>query len=278
VTGASGRLGRWVLPELIRRGHTVEAVSRNPPEVSPAGTTWRRLDLRDRDGISQALVGCDAVIHLGAIPSPERHTPAEIFDNNVGGTFSVLSAAEAQGISRLVVAGSVSAIGGAWAQPRWAPDYAPVDEQHPLRPEDPYGLTKLLDEHLAQWFGRRHPAASVVVLRLHWILEPDELAEAAKAIRGDPASMAHLLWGYVDVRDAADACISAAERSPSGYNVATITAADTLSDEPTELLLRRFAPGSVLVREIPGRATGWSLDSAFRTFGYEPRHSWRDPT
>jgi nucleoside-diphosphate-sugar epimerase len=237
---------------------------------------YRQVDLADVGQVVGALAGCSAVVHLGAIPAPNRHADEVVFANNTRATFGVLQAASLLGIRRAVIASSVSAIGHAYPVNAFAFVYAPVDEEHPLLGQDPYALSKEVDESTAAMFNRRS-GLSVLAYRFHWVAAPGEAAAQAGRARDDPARGRHQLWGYVDVRDAAQACRLGVEVDGLGFEVFNIIAADTLADTPTEELIRRYWPEIEMMKPLHGTETAWSIDKARRLLGYEPRHSWRDP-
>ena len=282
VTGASGKLGRWVVRDLAEHGHEVVGIDRvlPPPDdrssaTDGAGVRHREADLADVGQVVGAMAGCEAVVHLGAIPSPGRHPDEVVFGNNVRATFAVLHAATLLGIRKAVIASSISALGMAYATHPFTPLYAPVDEAHPLLPQDPYGLSKEVDERTAESFHRR-TGMQALAYRFHWIAGPGQAAEAARRVRAEPQQHAKGLWSYVDVRDAATACRLGVEVDGLGFEAFTIGAADSLSETPTEELIRRHCPQVELRAPIPGTAGAFSIEKARRLLGYEPAHSWRD--
>src|SRR3712207_4894754 len=96
VTGGSGRIGQWVSRELAEHGHTVINADRQPPKPEGVGVSaamYREVDLVDVGQVAGALAGCHAVVHLGAIPAPNRHPDETVFGNNTRATFAVLHAA-----------------------------------------------------------------------------------------------------------------------------------------------------------------------------------------
>lgn len=281
VTGGSGRLGRFAIRDIVDHGHEAINADRRPPSgADPAGAPAVRYvatDLGDVGEVAGALRGCDALLHLGAIPSPYGHPDEVVFANNTGATFAALQAAALLGVRKAVIASSVSAYGTAWAPRPFPLRYAPVDEAHPLLNHDAYGLSKEVDERTAEMFHRQ-TGMTVVALRFHWVALPGEAAVKAAALTADPDHDAEwrLLWGYVDARDAAAACRLALEADGLGFEPFNVTAADTLCDAPTEELIRRHTPTTELRRPIPGTSSGFSIDKARRLLGYEPRHGWRD--
>jgi nucleoside-diphosphate-sugar epimerase len=196
-------------------------------------------------------------------------------------TFNALQAASLAGIHAVALASSGSIYGTAWAPDYLAHRAAPVAEDVELMNHDVYGLGKEVDEHTARMFCRRD-GMSIACLRFHWIARPDEQRAAARAMAEPDADLhgsGRGLWGYVDVRDAASACvqsIATAIERPFGFAALNITAADTLSDIPTEDLLRSHSPSTQLLSPIEGTATAYDLSAAERVIGWRPRYSWRD--
>ncbi len=280
VTGGSGRLGQYVVRDLADHGYDVVNADRRPPvagAVAADAAHFRETDLSNVGQVAGALVGCEAVIHLGAIPAPYGHADEVVFSGNTGATFAVLQAASLLGVGKAVVASSISALGTAWAPRRFPPLYAPVDEEHPLLVHDAYGLSKEVDERTCEMFHRR-TGMSVLAHRFHWIAYAEEAAAKAAELRADPTvdDWWRLLWGYVDVRDAAAACRLGIESTGLGFEAFNIVAADTLSETPTEELLRRHTPQVDLRRPLMGTASAFAIEKARRLLGYVPRHSWRE--
>ncbi|MFY1691939.1 SDR family oxidoreductase [Plantactinospora sp. WMMB782] len=104
ITGATGRLGRVLTPELVRAGHGVRAASRStgpggkPGPEDPAGLRRVRLDLVSGDGLVAALDGVDTVVHLASAPNQGRYTRQV----EVTGTRRLVEAAGQAGVRHLV--------------------------------------------------------------------------------------------------------------------------------------------------------------------------------
>lgn len=282
VTGGSGRVGQAVIADLMAHGHDAINADRRPPPSerdpsSPAADApYRETNLSDVGQVAWALSGCDAVVHLGAIPAPYRHPDEVVYNNNTGATFAVLQAAKLLGLRRAVVASSISALGTAWTPTPFAPRYAPVDEEHPLLVHDAYGLSKEVDERICEMFHRQ-TGMTIAALRFHWVALHAEAAAKAAELRADPGieTWWQLLWGYVDVRDVATACRLSLEADGFGFEAFNIVAADTLSETPTEELIRSHASSVEVRSPIPGTTSAFSIEKARRLLGWEPRHSWR---
>jgi nucleoside-diphosphate-sugar epimerase len=282
VTGGSGRLGSQVVTELLEHGYEVVSIDRvRPTQRLPQGASFVLTDLSDVGQIAFGMKGCDAVIHLGAIPSPYSNPDEVVFGNNTGATFAVLQAASLLGIKRAAIASSVSGYGMAWSKMRFFAKYVPLDEAHPMLNHDAYGLSKEVDERTAQMFARRD-GMSVACMRFHLIATREELLSrfVDHLVTGESlAEGARGFWGYVDVRDAARSlrlAIEVARERPYGFEPFNIIANDTLLDRPTEKAIRDAAPETEIRAPLEGFASAFDISKAKRILGWEPRHSWRD--
>ncbi len=280
VTGSSGGLGRAVTADLLAAGYEVVGADRTLPATVPAGMQPIGWDGRDVELLVKAMSGCRALIHLAAIPVPWQHPDEVVFSNNTTATFIALQAAAQERIRRVAIASSVSAYGMPWSPQPTRASYLPLDEQHPMRNYDPYGLSKEVDERTAAMFARRHQM-SVAALRFHWIATRDAQLMRVAALRSDQDWPKQLreLWGYVDVRDAARACrlaVEASRETPFGFVPLNIVAADSLIEESIGELVAAHA-GEIEVRDAlpPGRGA-FDIRRAREVIGWVPQHSWRD--
>lgn len=278
VTGAAGRLGRAVVSLLAEQSVDLLAVDREP--MPSASTPTLRADLCDLGQAYGALAGAGAIIHLAAIPAPVGHPPEEVYRTNILSTFNVFEAAATLGIRRVVYASSVSALGFPW-QHRWSePRYLPIDEAHPLLPQDCYGLSKAQGEGIAAAYALRG-AGSAASLRFSTVLAGDACAPMIAGVRREPGASAQLLWSYVDLRDAARACLLALNAPFEGHVPLFITARDTTADLPSDTLLDRYFPQ--VPRHMPPADASplsehWSLldgTRAWEVIGYRPEYTWR---
>ena len=274
VTGACGGLGQLVVQDLLEHGYEVAGADR---VVNPGGPIRVvETDLTDVGQVAFAAKGACGVIHLGAIPSPYGRPDEVVFHNNTGATFAVLQAASLLGIKSVVVASSISAYGMAWAPTWFPPLYVPIDEEHPMRNHDAYGLSKEVDEFTARMFVRRD-GMSVAALRFHWIASREAaLMRSTQPV--DPKDVRQM-YGYVESHDAARACRLAYETArdrPFGFEAFNIVAAETLATEATEDLVRKHSPEVEIRSPLPGNTGGFGIDKAKRILGWEPTWSWRD--
>ncbi len=269
VTGGSGKAGRWVVRDLRERDHDVLNVDL-VHDGSRHGLC-RLADLTDLGQAHEVIAGADAVVHLGAIPAPEIRPEGETFRNNAISTYNVFSAAAERGVGRVVWASSETVLGLPFDAP---PAFAPIDETHPPRPESSYALSKLAGETMAEQFARR-TGTPFVGLRISNIMEPDDYV-AFESWQGDPRVRKWNLWGYVDVRDVAQAVRRALEADTRGSEVAIIAAADTCMRRDSADLMAEVFPAVPLRRTLEGRETLLAIDRARAILGYAPEHGWLD--
>jgi nucleoside-diphosphate-sugar epimerase len=270
VTGAGGLIGRSVVDLLIARGVAVTALVLDDPGDLPAD---RLLvgDAGDTDLIRTALRDADAVAHLAALPSPNHAAPIDVFARNTRATFAVLEEAGRSGIRRAMIASSYSILGLPWAARRLHPDYYPIDERLPVQVEDPYGLSKQVDEATAAMMTRRYGMA-LVALRFPFVGGSERIGERLASTIADPGSAAADSWAYLDVRDAAEATWRAFTAALKGFHALFVAAPEILAPYPTEALIAAYHPQTTLRRRLPGREVPIDLSAAQRLLGFTARH------
>ena len=267
VTGGSGKAGRWVVQDLRSRGHDVLNVD-VAHDGGPHGQV-RLVDLTDLGQCHEVVAGADAVVHLAAIPAPDIRPAGETFRNNAMSTYNVFSAAAERGVGRVVWASSETVLGLPFDTP---PAFAPIDEEHPPRPESSYALSKLVGEVMAEQFART-TGTSFLGLRISNIMEPDDYARF-EMWQDDPSVRKWNLWGYVDARDVAQAVRHGLEVEIAGAEVCIVAAADTCMRRDSAELMAEVFPDVPLRRPVRGRDTLLAIDRARALLGYEPEWSW----
>jgi nucleoside-diphosphate-sugar epimerase len=286
VTGGSGKAGRAVVRDLTEHDHDVVNVDAAPPAEQLA--PWLRVDLTELGETIEALRGAEAVVHLAAIPAPRIRTVETTFRINVASTYNVFSAASLLGLSRVVWASSETVLGLPFsrrhagnllddaARPghKPEPDYAPIDEDHPLRPHSSYALSKVLGEEMARQFAR-WSGIPFIGLRYSAIREPSDY-DAFPSYWDDPHLGEWNLWAYVDVRDVAQASRLALTADVSGAEAFIVAAADTVMKRPNRELLDEYFPDLPLREGMGDHDSLLSIGKARRLLGYEPAFSWRD--
>ncbi|MDI6943047.1 MULTISPECIES: NAD-dependent epimerase/dehydratase family protein [Microbacterium] len=289
VTGGAGRLGRTLVAGLAAAGHDLVSVDRqvsDAPEL--AGVEQVAADLgapgAAADAIAQARP--DALIHLAAIAVPFSAPEDVIMRANAGLAVSVMGAAAAAGVGRIVAASSPTVLGYG-APTGWTPERLPLDEDTPPLPWNAYALSKLIIEQSIGMLRRQTgDAIRYAAFRPCYVIAPEEWAGAptqqGHTVRerlDDPALSAPALFNYVDARDVsrfADTLLAAMGDIPNG-EVFFVGADDALAREPLCELLPRFHPGTArAAAELTGTAPAFSNAKARRLLGWRPQHAWRD--
>lgn len=159
VTGADGFIGSHLTEELVKRGHDVRAfvyynsfnswgwIDSFDTQVKSQLEVFAG-DIRDPNGVREAMKGVDTVFHLAAlIAIPfSYHSPDSYVDTNIKGTLNVLQAARELKTRRVLVTSTSEVYGTA--------KYVPIDEAHPYQGQSPYSATKIGADRLAESFYR----------------------------------------------------------------------------------------------------------------------------
>ena len=159
VTGADGFIGSHLVEHLLDEGCKVKAFvyynsfnSWGWLDTFPAEKIKQLEifsgDIRDPNGVREAMKGTDVVFHLAAlIAIPfSYHSPDSYIDTNVKGTLNIVQAAKDLGIERVLVTSTSEVYGTA--------TYIPIDENHPRQPQSPYSASKIGADCIAESFYR----------------------------------------------------------------------------------------------------------------------------
>ena len=271
VTGSSGRIGQAITAEALRQGHSLVSIDRVAPAefLERDNLRFIEADIADYEQLVQALEGCDALIHMAAIPSPDLHPDHIVHNNNVVGSYNALRAAVEHGIMRICQASSVNAIGLSYSRaPRF--DYFPIDEVHPNYGEEAYSLSKWICEQQADSFARRFDSIRIASMRFHWVV-PDR-ATAGRRFNIESPAVANHLWAYTRFDAAARACLLSLEAAFQGHEVFYIVAPDTTNDVPTLDLAARFFPDVPIRGDLSGTRSFFDTAKAERLLGWT--HDW----
>jgi nucleoside-diphosphate-sugar epimerase len=266
LTGGSGRVGQAIAAEALREGHSVVNIDRAPPAGLPQQENVRfvEADICDYEQLLAAFEGCDALIHMAAIPQPFKLPDHTVHNNNVVGSYNALRAAVERGVTRICQASSVNAIGLSFSRaPRF--DYFPLDEEHPNYSEEPYGLSKWICEQQADSFARRYENIRIASMRFHWVV-PDRAT--AGTWFNSPGAEKHL-WAYTLYDAAARACLLSLTADFEGHEAFYIAAPDTTIDVPSLELAAKFFPNVPIRGDLSGQRSFFSSAKAERLLGWK---------
>lgn len=230
-------------------------------------------DITSKQNCLDAINGVDLVVHLAACSEPN---PAA-FEVNVIGTYNMLEAARIGGVKRFVFASTNCVYGHCFpiSGRQYRLEYLPIDENHPLRPEDNYGITKLLAEELLKTYSLTW-GMYTAALRLSWVWGEDETNWRINLDNFETGKYAPYFWSYVDVLDVARAFhLALTEANLPQYGVYNITAADTMADKDTADLIAHYYPGVEIKANFSGRKSLFNCSRAKDGFNYEAQYSWR---
>ena len=273
VTGAAGRLGRRVVRLLVDQNKEVLATDQVAADDLPA--EFVRCNLMDRKAVEGILKEAEAVVHMGAIPGPLRAEPRFIFENNVAADFNVMMSAAELGLRRVVFSSSAFGMGWAHNGNAFVPLYLPLDEEHPMMPFEPYGLTKQVGEDIGRMIAR-NSGATVVSLRFTNVALPEVQAEFPWPAPTPENPLTLVMWAYADARDVAEAHVLALDAEIEEYEAFMIAQPSSRFEEPTIDLVKNNFGDRVEIREgLSGAASVISTEKAQRLLGWRPRHDWR---
>ncbi|MBI5187249.1 MAG: UDP-glucose 4-epimerase GalE [Nitrospinae bacterium] len=152
ICGGAGYIGSHVARRFLDAGHEVtvfDNLSTGLRSNLQGGAEFFEGDILDMEALKKAMAsGFDALVHLAAFKSAGESMlhPEKYAENNISGTINLLNAMSEAKI-RMFIFSSSSAVYG-------EPDYLPVDENHPLKPTNFYGFTKLEIERLLEWYEK----------------------------------------------------------------------------------------------------------------------------
>lgn len=253
VTGASGFLGRYVVADLLRSAHQVRVAVRSTTDKTRfswhnhSAVEWVSLDLEKLEGLTDALQGIDAVIHLAAAKGGDFQTQ---FSSTVTATENLLHAMKQAGVLRLVAISSFSVYDYLHLKPG-----STIDENSPIEANpssrDGYAQTKLMQEQRVREFEQQ--GGQVTIIRPGMIYGRDALWNACLG-----AKAGNRLWLRIGanatlpltyVENCAEAIVNALEPPAIGQTINIVD--DNLPSQTVyanELLSRMdAAPPVVLI-------------------------------
>jgi len=168
ITGADGFIGSHLTEALVNQGYIVRAfvyynsfnsygwLDSIPAEIK-SQIEFFAGDIRDPNGVREAMKGVDIVFHLAAlIAIPfSYHSPDSYIDTNVKGTLNIIQAARDCQASRILVTSTSEVYGTA--------QFVPITELHPKQPQSPYSASKIGADAIADSFYRSFDLPLIIV-------------------------------------------------------------------------------------------------------------------
>ena len=281
VTGARGKVGRATVAALIQAGHDVRATDVLPPvfeSPEPGEPDYYQANLTDAGDAFAVVRGTGAVVHAAAIPEPTHNPPHVVFQNNLMSVFNVLEASIRFGVSRFVNISSETVPGFFFPERPFLPDYLQVDEEHPIRPHDPYATAKHFSELLMDGAIRRSDIRPISI-RPCWVQhEGNYERNLGPWVRALPQDLSPNFLSYIDVYDLAAATVLAVESDLPGHEVFYIASPDTVGNRPLEEVVRQYYGDEIEIRRpLPREDASYiSIEKARRMLGYDPKRSWSE--
>ncbi|WP_424983601.1 NAD-dependent epimerase/dehydratase family protein [Maritalea sp. S77] len=286
-TGGSGKAGKYAVAHLLAQGHRVLNVDRVPLDLP--GVDNRLADITDAGQMFDVMQSYadfdelepgtgvpnfDAVVHFAAVPRILITSDNECYRVNTIGTYNVIDAALRAGVKKIVFASSETTYGVCFADGERKPDYLPLDEEHPVVPEDSYAMSKVVNEVTARSFQQRS-GADIYGLRINNVIEPHEYKENFPAYIKDPASRRRNFFAYIDARDLGHMVERCLLTDGLGFEVFNVANEDHSVGERTPDLIDRFYQG-VPCAKMGEYESFFSIAKAKKMLGFAPKHSWRN--
>jgi UDP-glucose 4-epimerase len=285
VTGSSGHLGEALAHTLHEAGHEVVGIDRLPGRL-----TTRLGSIADRGWVKQCLAGAQTVFHTATLHRPhvDSHSRQDFVDTNITGTLALLEEAAAARVEAFVYTSTTSVFGDALIPPPGAPAAWITEAVAPIA-RNIYGATKAAAEDLCRLFARDHGLPTIVLRTSRFFPEADFDDAVRAAYPGDNMKVNEYLYRRVDIADAVEAHLLAAERAGElGFARYIVSATTPFSTG--DLAELRSDAAAVVRRLFPEYEAefirrGWKMvsgidrvyvnESARRELGWRPRYDFR---
>ncbi len=284
VTGSAGHLGEAMVRTLRAQSHDVVGLDiLSSPFTDVVGS------IADRDVVTRAIDGADAVVHTATLHKPHvgTHSRQAFVDTNVTGTLNLLEESVAVGVGAFLFTSTTSTFGRALTPAPGEPAAWVTEDVRPV-PKNIYGVTKVAAEDLCELFHRNQGLACLILKTSRFFPEEDDDAATRTAYEDANAKANEYLYRRVELEDVVGAHLLALEKAASiGFGRYIISATTPFRCEDLAEL-RANAP-DVVSRYAPGYQAeyarrGWrmfpSVDRVYvneraRTdLGWRPRYDF----
>jgi nucleoside-diphosphate-sugar epimerase len=288
-TGGSGKAGRHVIPELIKKGYEVLNLDLIDFPDPKAGVFTLKTDLTDSGQVFNALTthfnfadyeGPNnagppyAVIHFGAYARNMLVPDNACYAANVTSTYNVIEAACKLGVRKIIIASSETTYGVCFGQGDLDYTAFPLDEEDDVNPMDSYAISKLCGERVARGFARRFDA-DIYALRIGNVIEPHEYERDFPKYISNPSVRKRNAWSYIDARDLGQICDLCVKKDGLGFQVFNATNDTITTTVPTKQFLQQYAPKTPCTREMSEWEAPLSNKKIRDVLGFKEEHNWR---
>lgn len=294
ITGGLGQVGSYICEELVRAGNLVTVLDNNSSNVdrqfpdSTDDVKYIKDDIRDIDVVNDIVKNNDAIIHCAAQISVAYSVQDPLFDagNNILGTLNLLNAARSFDVRKFIYFSSAAIFGD--------PVYLPVNEQHPLNPMSPYGVSKMSGEKYAMAFNAVYGLPATVIRPFN-IYSPRQdpsnpySGVISKFIDNVRNGKPPVIFGdgsatrdFVSVHDVVDMVMLMLEKDEAEGKVFNCgTGQSTRIDELAQMVIDLYGRDGMKPEfrpERPGdiKYSYADISMARKALGYEPKVSLRD--
>lgn len=286
-TGGSGKAGRHVIRYLLDQGHRVLNVDLVPCELP--GLDNLLADITDSGQMFNATSAYanfeelepgtgvprfDAVVHFAAVPRILLRPDNETFRVNTLGTYNVIDAAVKSGIRKIIFASSETTYGICFADGERQPDYLPVDEEHPVVPQDSYAMSKVVNEVTARSFQARS-GFDIYGIRINNVIEPHEYEQNFPAYFKNPDQRRRNIFAYIDARDLGQMVDRCLKTDGLGYQIFNASNDDHSVNLTTCEIAERYYQGVEMRRDMGKYETFYANDKAKNMLKFAQKHNWR---
>jgi len=288
-TGGSGKAGRHVVPELLKKGYKVLNLDLVPFPDPEACVYTLKTDLTDSGQVFNALTTHysmdgyeqgypepppDAVIHFAAYARNMLVPDSECFRANVVSTYNVVEAACKLGVKKIIIASSETTYGVCFTEGDSDYHSFPLEEDYDVDPMDSYALSKICGEKTARTFARRF-GADIYALRIGNVIEPHEYARDFPKHVNEPMTRKRNAWSYIDARDLGQICDLCIQKSGLGFQIFNATNTTITTKIPTEEFLKQNAPNTPITRKMGEWEAPLSNRKIREVLGFVEEHDWR---
>jgi len=173
-------------------------------------------------------------------------------------------------VKKLLFSSSDAVLGIAQSTTELAPEYLPIDEKHPLKPQDPYGISKMLGEEMCCCYAEGRDI-DIIALRFSNIFCPGD-EQIYLADTKDPSVRRKSLWAWVHKEDAVQAILCALVSNLQGYHVFHIAAEDVcVLNLNVPKLVATYFPETPIRRPLSAKESLIDCSKAKHMLGFQPR-------